>query len=98
LHIETEAKFRTENGQCVIPQTSEFTIQSERSSEQYKIVNPDTNEIDIEIEAWLPPVVDDEFVIEKGKMCIVTEDGQRGYCLRKISSKRAKELFPKNEY
>jgi len=94
LPDENGTAYRSENSQIVIPRTSEFTISAERSSESYKIENAEADEIDIEIEAWLPPVIDETFTIEKGKICLLTDDGQRGYCLRKISSKRTEELFP----
>lgn len=95
---EREKQFVTnENGTCEIPNTDEITFDWMRFSESYKIENPKTNKLTVEIESTTEPSVDDNFIFKDGQLFKVFEDNtisENGY--KKLSKKKASKLFPKN--
>lgn len=83
------------DGRCEIPRIASFEIRFGRYRETYRIVDPSTSRLNIELNAWLEPLVDNIFVIRKKVICNVDPKlGTVGDCFRRLSPKRASSLFP----
>ncbi len=85
-----------EEGSVNILKTDEIEISYLQYSAKYKIENKNASKLKISITPLIEPWIDSNFKVKKGEICrFVDNDEFSDFCHKKLSNKKAKKIFPK---